>query len=143
MSQRAKAQRKAATRALPFTDVSNAAQLNMSNVAASRKTSRVRRLGGSSPIVGDCWDSRTTSDKVPRYPGSSPAAARRYTTTVASRNPNALANTPRIINCFAVIGTALRRQEKYATRGTRITRFTHHGAATSPILMHDILPEPD
>jgi hypothetical protein len=35
MSQRAKAQRKAATRALPFTDVSKAAQLNMSNVAAS------------------------------------------------------------------------------------------------------------
>ena len=121
-------------RALPFTDVSKAAPLNMSNVAASRKASRVRRLGGSSPIVGDCWYSRTTSRDIL-------AAARRYTTTVASRNPNAPANTPRIINCFAVIGTGLRRQEKYATRGTRIARFTHHGLATSPILMDDILPE--
>jgi len=72
MSQKAKAQRNAATRAFLFTDGSKAAQPNMSNAAASRKASRVTRLGGSSPIVGDCWDSRKTSDNVPRYPGGGP-----------------------------------------------------------------------
>src|SRR6266478_4554648 len=78
---------------------------------------------------------RATSESVPWYPGSNPVAARRYTTTTASRNPNDAANTPLMTSCRAARGTPPRRQENHASGGTRRMRFTHQGSATSPVIM--------
>src|SRR6266581_841039 len=78
---------------------------------------------------------RATSESVPWYPGSNPVAARRYTTTTASRNPNDAANAPLMTSCRAARGTPPRRQENHASGGTRRMRFTHQGSATSPVIM--------
>src|SRR6267142_4992914 len=50
---------------------------------------------------------------------------------MASRKPNATANTPVKANCRTVRGTPPRRQENHASGGIRRTRFTHQGCATS------------
>src|SRR3989338_960853 len=70
-----------------------------------------------------------TSESVPPYPGSSPIAARRYTTTDASTNPNATPNRAETIRVNFDILRPSFRHTQYATNGTAMRKFTHQGRA--------------
>jgi hypothetical protein len=65
MSQMAKAQRNAARRLFAFPGASKAILINIRMVAASRNTSKLKRLEGTSRSSCDCGAELATSDSNP------------------------------------------------------------------------------